>query len=309
MLETLEPSKATYGRGRKLSHSAHSAVYAGTCLETGERCALKKLPKKMFFDASGMSVLYLREMTLLRELASKHVVGLLDIVAGRSVAKKGRGGASRRKSAVLPVYLVMELMEFSLGDLIYARARPHQMEGLIGRERIMAQIADGLGYIHERGVVHRDIKPSNILVDARGTVKISDFGISRRISPEMTNNVATLWYRPMEILLGARSYDFGMDIWALGCVFWELTRKEVAFQGEGEIDQITQIIRRRGISREDIRLFSGLPYGASLRQEAVPGEMYSLGFTGKEIEVLEALLSYSFRSRMRAYEIRKRFWE
>lgn len=63
----------------------------------------------------------------------------------------------------------------------------------------MKQVLRGLSYCHQNGVLHRDLKASNILIDAKGTVKLADFGLARPYQSDndsrLTNRVITLWYR------------------------------------------------------------------------------------------------------------------
>jgi serine/threonine protein kinase len=87
-------------------------------------------------------------------------------------------------------------------------------------------VANGLAYMHKHGFFHRDLKPENLLMDdtANGTVKISDFGLSREIrsKPPFTDYVTTRWYRAPEILLKSTNYNSPIDIFALGSIMAEL---------------------------------------------------------------------------------------
>ncbi|CAI5437463.1 unnamed protein product [Caenorhabditis angaria] len=100
----------------------------------------------------------------------------------------------------------------------------------------------GLEYIHEMGIIHRDIKPENLLLTSNGSLKIADFGISRHENPEMTPHKCTLWYRSIEMLLGATNYTKTIDLWAAGCVLAEIVRGEPIFKGTSEIDMLNKII-------------------------------------------------------------------
>lgn len=60
----------------------------------------------------------------------------------------------------------------------------------------MYQVLEGLNYMHSLNYIHRDIKPENLLVNTMGTVKICDMGFARLIESNMTDYVATRWYRP-----------------------------------------------------------------------------------------------------------------
>ena len=100
---------------------------------------------------------------------------------------------------------------------------------------IAAQIAEGLAYAHQRGVVHRDIKPANIMVLPNGPVKITDFGIARRrAASELTQTGMLLGspkYMSPEQVIGKRA-DHRSDIFSLGVILYEMLCGAAPFNGE-----------------------------------------------------------------------------
>ena len=91
-----------------------------------------------------------------------------------------------------------------------------------------------------------DLKPQNLLVNAKGALKIADFGLARAFSlpiKKYTHEVVTLWYRAPEILLGQEVYSPPVDIWSVGVIFAEMVSKKPLFPGDSEIDQLYRIFR------------------------------------------------------------------
>ena len=91
-----------------------------------------------------------------------------------------------------------------------------------------------------------DLKPQNLLVNAKGALKIADFGLARVFSlpiKKYTHEVVTLWYRAPEILLGQEVYSPPVDIWSVGVIFAEMVLKKPLFPGDSEIDQLYRIFR------------------------------------------------------------------
>ena len=112
---------------------------------------------------------------------------------------------------------------------------------------IALQVLDALHYAHERGIVHRDIKPANILLTQQSTLKITDFGISRLTSMELTAVpllIGTPGYMSPEQCIGAE-LDGRSDLFSLGCVLYELLAGERPFTGVSYTDTIFNIINTR----------------------------------------------------------------
>jgi len=128
-------------------------------------------------------------------------------------------------------YLAMELLEGT-------ELRKRMLEGEIPPAEalnIARQVADGLGFAHERGVVHRDIKPANIMLLPRGQAKIMDFGIARmRLADIKTSTgivLGTPKYMSPEQIEGA-PVDHRSDIFSLGIVLYEMLTGARLFSGE-----------------------------------------------------------------------------
>lgn len=98
--------------------------------------------------------------------------------------------------------------------------------------RIFSQVILGISYIHSKKIIHRDIKIANIFLFKNGLVKIGDFGISREISEESLAStvIGTPYFMAPEILK-AEPYGYPADIWAAGCVLFELMTGDHAFTG------------------------------------------------------------------------------
>ncbi len=127
---------------------------------------------------------------------------------------------------------------------------------------IARQIADALEAAHERGVIHRDLKPANIKISDDGTVKVLDFGLAKALDPVAgapgpqanSPTITTPAMTQAGVILGTAAYmspeqakgrvvDKRSDVWAFGCVLFEMLTGRRAFEGEDVTDTIAAIVR------------------------------------------------------------------
>lgn len=149
-----------------------------------------------------------REVRLLRQVASPHVIPLLETF-------KLDGGR---------LILVFPFMRYDLDHLLR-----RDMVTATQTRSLLRDMFSALAHLHALGIIHRDIKPSNLLMDsAEGPAYLADFGIAWKDedpgsepAEEKITDVGTTCYRPPEILFGFKAYGIALDLWAAGCVVAE----------------------------------------------------------------------------------------
>ncbi|KAK9885081.1 hypothetical protein WA026_009306 [Henosepilachna vigintioctopunctata] len=134
-------------------------------------------------------------------------------------------------------------MDMSMYDLLKNRSRRIPE---IRVKVFLYQILKGLTHLHNHGLFHRDVKPENILIKMTNLgelIKLADLGSVRGIysEPPYTEYISTRWYRSPECLLTVGNYGPKMDVWATGCVFYEMLTLKPLFPGSNELDQLHKI--------------------------------------------------------------------
>ena len=216
-------------------------VYRATDTTLSRQVAIKILPDAFAADPERMAR-FEREAKTLASLNHPNIAAIYGF--------EKSGGASA---------LVMELVE---GDDLSQRIA----KGAVPLDEalpIAKQIADALEAAHERGIIHRDLKPANIKVRSDGTVKVLDFGLAKAMEPavgsspslSMSPTITTPAMTQAGIILGTAAYmspeqargktvDKRADIWAFGCVVYEMLIGQRAFKGEEISDVLAAVLRQ-----------------------------------------------------------------
>ncbi|WP_371498266.1 protein kinase [Kitasatospora sp. NBC_00374] len=226
----------TVGDGRyrltgKLGRGGMAEVFAAQDVRLGRTVAVKLLRGELAQD----------EVARLRFTREAHSVAALNhhsIVAVYDTGEEHHGEDSTP-------YIVMELVEGrTVRELLVDEEAPPVDQALI----IIAGVLEALAYSHRHGIVHRDIKPANVIITTGGAVKVMDFGIARALTgaaSTMTQTgmvMGTPQYLSPEQALG-KAVDHRSDLYAAGCMLYELLALRPPFVGETPLAVVYQHVQ------------------------------------------------------------------
>lgn len=222
-----ERTKSSKPRGR-----SHRGVRT-TTQDVGTTVALKRcIPHHEATD--GFPITALREIAALRHCAGHpNIVQLHDVAVSRS-----------------GVFWVLDDGGFDLAHLVDAHYGRHRCSpfSVAAVKTLVLDLLQAIRHVHNLFIIHRDVKLGNLLYGSDGKLRLADFGLARTYDPHasLTLQVASLWYRPPELLLGAVSYGPSIDLWACGCVLGELLVGRPLFAGTNDSEQIQLILNHLG---------------------------------------------------------------
>ena len=214
-------------------------VYQAHDTKLGRDVAIKVLPEAFAHDPERLTR-FQREAKMLAALNHPNIATIYGLEQSNGTS-----------------YLVMELVS---GETLADRVK---REGALPVEEALAickQIADALEAAHEKGIIHRDLKPANVKVTPEGKVKVLDFGLAKAFegngpNDDPSNSPTLSMAATMDgVLLGTAAYmspeqargkavDHRADIWAFGCVLYEMLTGKQAFQGTDVTEILAAIVK------------------------------------------------------------------
>ncbi|MFB6839037.1 protein kinase [Streptomyces sp. NPDC056361] len=220
-----------YRLTHRLGRGGMAEVFAAEDVRLGRTVAVKLLRADLAEDPVSKAR-FTREAQSVAGLNHHAIVAVYDsgedLVSGRPVP-----------------YIVMELVEGrTIRDLLLSAEAPGPEQALI----IVSGVLEALAYSHQHGIVHRDIKPANVIITHTGAVKVMDFGIARALhgaQSTMTQTgmvMGTPQYLSPEQALG-KAVDHRSDLYATGCLLYELLALRPPFTGETPLSVVYQHVQ------------------------------------------------------------------
>ncbi len=239
---------------RELGAGGMATVYLAQDLKHDRQVAIKVLRPELAAVIGAER--FLSEIRTTANLQHPHILSLFD---------SGEAGGS--------VFYVMPYVD---GESLRSRLeREHQLP-VDGALQIAREVADALEHAHQKGVIHRDIKPENILLHG-GHALVADFGIALAVSrseggarmTETGMSLGTPHYMSPEQAMGERTLDARTDVYALGCVLYEMLLGEPPFSGPTAQAIVAKVMTER-------------PAGLIARRDRVPPQIEDAVLTALE---------------------------
>ena len=194
-----EETAGDYEIDRELARGGMGVVYVATEIGLRRRVAIKVLPPALTFG-QGAIERFRREARTAAALDHPNIIPIYRVSAGGEL-----------------LWYSMKLLEGKSLDTILAERKRLELEETVA---MLDQVADALDYAHQHGVIHRDVKPGNIILDERGRVTVTDFGIAKEVQEASVSASGRLLgtphymspehYRGTEISGGADQYSLGV---------------------------------------------------------------------------------------------------
>jgi CHASE2 domain-containing sensor protein/predicted Ser/Thr protein kinase len=222
-----KPTLGRYEVVKMLGKGAMGVVYLGQDPRINRTVAIKTVRFGDDFppdEAEDMKKKFFREAESAGTLAHPNIVTIYDAGEEQDLA-----------------YIAMEFLE---GEDLDKYIKPGNLLPMRKVVEYVADVADALGYAHEKGIVHRDVKPANMMLLKSGVVKVTDFGIARITASSQTATgviKGTPFYMSPEQIAGEK-VDGRSDIFSLGVMLYQLLTGTLPFQGESVAALMHQIM-------------------------------------------------------------------
>ncbi|HEU4836526.1 MAG TPA: serine/threonine-protein kinase, partial [Pyrinomonadaceae bacterium] len=250
----------------KLGAGGMGEVYKAHDTILDRAVALKILPLELVENADRLRR-FIQEAKSASALNHPHIITIYEVgearaevVEARPEAKDTNASAGELVSMARETPIQYIAMEFIEGETLSAKIHREQ-NNLRKLLEYLVQTADGLTKAHGAGIVHRDLKPDNVMINGDGYAKILDFGLAKLVEPPPAKTerdsdevataimnrsqpgavMGTIGYMSPEQALG-RAVDQRSDIFAFGCILYEIVTGRKPFAGDSMVDSLHKII-------------------------------------------------------------------
>ena len=249
-------------------------MYRSRDASLGRTVAIKILTEEGMADAEAHSR-FLAEARLIGSLAHENIIGFYDY--GQQAGRP---------------FLVMEYFD---GESLGAAIRGWRTGDLRNKLLIGRQIANGLAYVHSKGIIHRDVKPDNIWIDSAGIVKIIDFGVAKTEDFSITGagfTLGTPYYMAPEQVRGEKPSPL-VDVYSFGVLLFELVTGIRPFEGQ-TVNEIFDQVLHQALDLEPLKkggipdAVSDLIHGCTAKEPGLRTPDFSI-VAGKIDEILRRM--------------------
>jgi serine/threonine protein kinase len=220
----------------KIGEGGMSWVYLAEHNESRTKVVVKQLKTHLTFDQQLVDR-FVQGAQIMLQLRHPHLARVLDFIE--------RDGN----------YLMLEeyLSGGSLADLLDKGDSFSEQEAM----RWCRDALFAINYTHENRIVHRDLKPGNLMLNEKGELKVTDFGIAKAFDlarkTRADASLGTLWYMSPEQIRSPHKVDHLTDVYAMGVVLYELLTRKVPFDGDSDYDIKDKVIRQPVPSPRELR--------------------------------------------------------
>ncbi|KAK4604992.1 hypothetical protein RGQ29_013171 [Quercus rubra] len=213
-----------YKLGRTIGEGTFAKVKLGVDSTNGQYVAIKIIDKHMVLE-SNLKYQVQREIRTMKLLHHPNIVRIHEVIGSKT-----------------KIYIVME--HVSGGQLTDKMSYVKKLEEWEAR-KLYQQLIDAVDYCHNKGVYHRDLKPENLLMDHKGNLKVSDFGLSALQKPGgiLTTACGSPCYVAPELLLNKGYNGAAADVWSCGVILFEILAGRLPFDDRNLINLYKKISR------------------------------------------------------------------
>ena len=200
--------------GSKIGQGTFSKVCMGIHIPTGEKVAIKILPKNQIKEKTD-KIRIEKEISLQKKLHHQNIIHQYSVLDTEN-----------------SIYIITEYCSGGeLFDYIVSKRRLPEIEAC----RIFQQLINGLEYLHKQKICHRDLKPENLLFDSKKNLKIADFGLSNEyLNGKLGTPCGSPCYAAPEMVTGQKYYGDTVDIWSSGIVLYSMVCGYLPFEDDDQ---------------------------------------------------------------------------